>query len=381
MLFIRGYLPGKQYGGPTTSVYNFTEMMGDDFDLRVVCMDHDLNQKERYSGIRKGWNRVGKAKVFYISQKQNNYKFVGTMIKRFSPDLIYASSVMEIEFNFVMFQVARKNKIPVILVPRGDLCDWSIQLKAWKKLPFLKLMKSIGYFKNMYFQSTLQEETSNITKYLGVPKERIYNLENVPMVPLKREQYVKKQGRLKVLFISRIHKQKNLPYAIKVVNKAKCNIDLDIYGPVEEQEQWSQCLLEMQKSPSNIHIEYRGQLTPEEARQVYKDYDCFLFPTLCENYGHVIAEALANNVPIIISRGTTPWDDIETSGGGSAIPLNHAAGFVASLEKYAAMDENEYREVMENVYQYASEKMNINKIKCEYKLMIEDVLHHERVLQ
>ena len=48
---------------------------------------------------------------------------------------------------------------------------------------------------------------------------------------------------------------------------------------------------------------------------VYQKYDCFLFPTLNENYGHVIAEALANGCQVVLSKGTTPWDDLHLKAG------------------------------------------------------------------
>lgn len=41
----------------------------------------------------------------------------------------------------------------------------------------------------------------------------------------------------------------------------------------------------------------------------------FFFPTLGENYGHVIVEAMMNNCLVILSEGVTPWDDYKEKGG------------------------------------------------------------------
>jgi hypothetical protein len=43
------------------------------------------------------------------------------------------------------------------------------------------------------------------------------------------------------------------------------------------------------------------------------EYDLFLFPTLGENYGHVISEALASGCPVVISD-QTPWRNLEAEG-------------------------------------------------------------------
>jgi len=49
------------------------------------------------------------------------------------------------------------------------------------------------------------------------------------------------------------------------------------------------------------------------------DYDAFIFPTLGENFGHVIIESLSAGCPVLCSD-QTPWNDVFRAGGGSVIP-------------------------------------------------------------
>ena len=59
MVFIGGYLPGEKYGGPVSSISNFVELMGDDYEIRIVCSNHDFKETTPYPNIKSGWNRVG----------------------------------------------------------------------------------------------------------------------------------------------------------------------------------------------------------------------------------------------------------------------------------------------------------------------------------
>ncbi|MBR4731246.1 MAG: hypothetical protein IK081_00600, partial [Lachnospiraceae bacterium] len=69
MIFIGGYLPGKKYGGPVTSISNFADYLGDEYEIRIVCNNHDLKETAPYKNISEGWNQVGKANVLYLEDK------------------------------------------------------------------------------------------------------------------------------------------------------------------------------------------------------------------------------------------------------------------------------------------------------------------------
>ena len=302
VIFIGGYLPGKKYGGPVTSLENFTNQLHDNYDIRIICSDHDFKETNRYKGITDGWNQVGFAKVFYTNERDYSEEKFYEIIKDFSNDVVmfYLSGIYYIKMNYAAIRLARKLSIPILLAPRGDLMKNSITMKSKakmiKKLTFLTLCKYANLFKGVYFQSTSDEETDGLHKYLAITDNRIFQIPNMPVMKHERTNYIKKENEIRIVFISRLMVKKNPLLALKAVQSIddKYKVQFDLFGPKEDEEYWQECstLIDtINSTKKNIEVSYKGALDPQAAKRVYDAYDCFLFPTRSENYGHVIVEA------------------------------------------------------------------------------------------
>jgi glycosyltransferase involved in cell wall biosynthesis len=57
-------------------------------------------------------------------------------------------------------------------------------------------------------------------------------------------------------------------------------------------------------------VHFRGMTHGEEKTRVFFQADLCVVPSFTENFGMVVAEALAHGVPVIASRGT-PWAELE----------------------------------------------------------------------
>ena len=125
--------------------------------------------------------------------------------------------------------------------------------------------------------------------------------EDLPRNKKVKHIHKKKQNHLKLIFISRICKMKNLLGAIQIIsNLTEFPIQFDIYGNIEDKEYWELCKIELEKLPINVKWQYRGECDSNKVVETFANYDIFLFPTLGENFGHVISEALlAGCIPVI----------------------------------------------------------------------------------
>jgi len=88
----------------------------------------------------------------------------------------------------------------------------------------------------------------------------------------------------------------------------------------------------------NVTVNYRGELPMEKVQATFSRYDAFLFPTLGENFGHVVAESLAAGCPVVCSTGT-PWTDLLRGGCGAALEIGDPAIWTQEIDIRAAQSE------------------------------------------
>ena len=370
LIFSGGYLPGARFGGPVTSLKNFADAFCYKYNIKVITLDHDYKCKERYSGINNGWNQVGSADVLYLSNSECNYSNFKRIIKTEKPSFCYLSGTITSYFGFneYVIEICNEIRVPVILVLRGDLCDDALNIKKVKKMVAIVLCRLKKAFEKVYFQSTFAEETTNLIKYFNINESRIFEAPNIPANIQITRIREKRKGEIKLIFISRIAFIKNLLDAIKSVNGTKSKVVFDIYGPLEDIKYWLECKETIRLAPQNVNINYKGALDLNVAKNIFQEYDAFLFETRSENYGHVIAESLLCGCPVILSKKTTPWDDLDKRAGFTA-ELGDINEFARLIDLIANMEGKVYSDLRKSTRSYALEKTKFNNIIEQYQKM------------
>ena len=365
MIFMGGFFPGQKYGGPPVSVNNICNLLLDEVSFFIVTSDHDLRSSEKYS-VKEGWKDRGNCSVRYISDNEWKYKFLKQLTDEIKPDIIYLQSFFG-SFIPICYRIARKNNIPLFLAPRGELCEGSVRIKRYKKIPYLALIRLFGFAKNVCFQATSADEEAGIEKFLKIPKDRIFFLDNVSVPPRMDASRTKKEkGSANMIFISRISPKKNLEAAVTYLTKVKnVNVKFDIYGPLEDNAYWEKCKSISQNASENISVSYKRALSHEEVHDVLACYDAFLFPTFSENFGHVIAESLSAGTPVIISD-QTPWNEVNECHAGYAFPLSEEQKYIYAINEIADMDEDAMNAMRENAKKLFERRLNLEEIKKEY---------------
>lgn len=363
ILIIMGrYLPGYKDGGPVRSIKNLTDYLGDEYNFEILTCDRDHGDEKPYPNIDVNrWNRVGKAEVYYVPPKGFRQNLIVSLAN--NVDMVYVCGCFnDYAINTLIANRLGKIKVPVIVAAMGLFSPKEFHLKYKKKKSFIMIFNLLGMFKNIYWSATSEMEILEIRHQVRATPEQFYIAEDLPrkvdVIPIKK---VKKTGELKIVWISRIAPKKNLKYAIELLKDVKSNVEFTIYGPVHVEEYWEQCKGELDKLPKNIKWVWKGNLESENVVDTLREYHVFLFPTLGENFGHVIQEALSAGCPCIISN-QTPWQDFEQQGVGYVLPLEDDDLFVEAVEKYAAMGQDEFQRISDKAHQYAINVSN-NKVK------------------
>ena len=367
-IFSNSYLPGYKYGGPLRTIMNLCECLGKEYRFKIIANDRDYGDTTAYPNIQyDAPNYVGNAEVWYLKPGGFTFSTIRNLTK--DADVIYCCGPYDnYAYKSMLLKRLGKIKQPLVIASMGVFSEGAMRIKSFKKKLFLRVCKFLGLFKKVIWSATSELEKQDIQRHIG-SKESCYIAEDLPRkvdVKLQKE----KREILHGVFLSRICEMKNLLYAIEALKDVQQQVTFDIYGIVEDVAYWERCQNALKALPSNVSWAYKGEAAPEKVVEIFSDYDFFLFPTLGENYGHVIYEALAGGcIPIISDQ--TPWLDFCDKQVGYVLPLDDKKAFTDTVCELCAMPSEELSEWQCRAKQYAEKKYQQSVENTGYRIVFE----------
>lgn len=341
--FVAYYLPGFKAGGALRTVANIVQSLGGEFEFHLLTRDRDLGDERPYEGVESNtWVRNGPANVYYCGQRKLSIWLLAKIVNNVSPDLIYLNSFFDFDLSIKIAWISRFGligKTPILLAPRGEFFEGAISIKARKKVAYIWVAKLLGIYRNVRWHASSQEEVETICRVMGVRSGDVQIAVDLPTPlppPESQEATVAASDGavLRIVFLSRISRKKNLRFALDALLEVRAAVVFDIYGPLEDGDYWEECQKLIAKMPANVSVRYCGVVEAAHVVSVFSGYDLFFFPTAGENYGHVIAEALQAGTPVLLSD-QTPWRQLEADGLGWDLPLSDVKEFVRKIEDFA----------------------------------------------
>jgi glycosyltransferase involved in cell wall biosynthesis len=340
------YLPGYRAGGPVRTVANVVERLGAEFHFRIVTRDHDLGETRPYPGVpTDGWLADGGSERQYLSARRLTWRGMYALLRTTSHDLLYLNSLFSYPFTFralVWRRFGARRGIPVVLAPRGELAPGALALGARKKRAYLWVGRRLGLFRDVTWQASSTHERDDIERMLpmlGLRTAAVLVAPDLPPPPgpsLPPKQ-PKSAGSLRLIFVARVARMKNLSGALEALIGVTGNVSFDIYGPMEDAAYWAECQAIIAQLPPTLRITYQGVVPPDGAREALAAHDVLLQPSLGENYGHAIVEAWSAGCPVVISD-RTPWRGLEAIRAGMDVPIHGAHALRAAIERFRDMD-------------------------------------------
>jgi glycosyltransferase involved in cell wall biosynthesis len=368
LTFTRYYLPGYLGGGPIRTLANMVERLSDDYQFLIVTMDRDMGERQPYANVKRDeWNQVGNAHVFYATPASLSLSSLARLIRETPHDVLYLNSFFDPIFSIrplLAMWLRLVPRRPTLIAPRGEFSAGAFKLKRWKKAPYSKLGSMVGLFDGVVWHASTSLEAADIRRVLHNPAAEIRVAENIAVAPdlLQATSHYEPSAvgetagsRLRVCFLSRIARKKNLDFALRVLALVKIPVRFSIFGPREDAEYWTECQHLISNLPANISVEYCGSVAHDEVRAVIAQHDLFFLPTHGENFGHVFLEAWSAGVPILVSD-QTPWRSLAARGLGWDIPLDRPDEFVSALTTAAARGQAERSKSQSDCVHFAREK-------------------------
>ena len=339
LVFIGNYLPGYKAGGILRNIVNTVDHLSDEFEFKIVTRDRDLGDEKPYDNIiLDKWQKVGLTVVYYLSQPSSSYTEIKKLLLNTPHDILLLNSF----FDPFTVKILLNRKLnprgfkPIIVSPFGEFAWASLRQKYFKKFVFIHLARLIGLYNNITWRVSSEFEKLDLIKVIKVKNDPILITGDLPIknaVVNPNNFVLNNSGVLNIVFLSRISREKNLDYALKVLKNLKVSVVFDIYGPTENELYWKECKKLIEQLPDNISVNYLGNATSDQVLNIFARYDLFLFPTGGEAYGNVIAECLAVGTPVLVST-ETPWRNLEADGLGWDINLNDFDLYVKTIEEF-----------------------------------------------
>ena len=252
-------------------------------------------------------------------------------------DLIQVHAIFSYPSTIAM-TIARHYNIPYIARPLGQLCHWALAQSKTKKQLYLNLIerKNLNQAKVLHFTASLEQEevralnlhSPSVVIPLGLSLPKITKaIDSNPKPPYT------------LLFLSRLHLKKgidNLLAAWERINPH--NWQLIIAGSGEE-DYVKAIRFHIETLGVGRTVQLVGAIEGEAKWNLYRISDLFVLPTFSENFGIVVAEALAAGLPVITTKAA-PWSDLVTHQCGWWIDVG-VDPLVETLNKAMALSPGE----------------------------------------
>ncbi|HUT53021.1 MAG TPA: glycosyltransferase [bacterium] len=233
---------------------------------------------------------------------------------------------------------AHRFKRPCIVSPHGSLNKFSMSQKPVRKKIIWWLMEGRRIRRADMVLATCLSEAEDIAALL--PEVPIAVIPPGTDLPVMREPGPAREFKV-ALFLSRFNPKKGLISLIKAWGILKpASWKLVIVGFDEEGVE-AQC----RKAVADLKLEdsviFAGPALKDRKWEHYFNADIFILPTLDENFGIVIAEALASGLPVITTKGA-PWEDLKLRNCGWWIDIG-VEPLVNAMREALELDPSELR--------------------------------------
>lgn len=346
LVAIDWYLPAYRAGGPIRSIANLVAALGDEIDFRIVCGNRDLGDVEDLPVPTRCWTPLHNASVQYLPQDAWTASTWKGLMEEVQPDRLYLNSLYSGPFSRLPWKVAKSMGIPTTLAPRGMLGPGALSIKPWRKKAWLTVQRWSGNYERITWHASTVQERNEIERWF--PKAQVHIALNLP-VPYDPLPLPTTTDTLHLLSVGRVHPIKNYSLGVSLANalaQQGHNVTYRIVGPVEDGEEAKK----LKASAQGITLELLGASPPESIRRHLGEAHLVLVPSLNENYGHAVAEAVACGRPVIVSDQTV-WSTMKTGASVSCQPLSLEA-WIASAEQLLSMDRTEVLQQSQETYDH-----------------------------
>ena len=355
------YYPNFCTGGTAVAAYNFTSKLHEMSNVKV------LTTSKAASSYKKVRNRIPNIRylnplfkwlprseifsmriIFYLLLNAHKY------------DLVWLHSSRN-PYTVATFVNSIFKNSKYMITPHGSYLEtWINEIghPKFKKLYNFCVEKFIvKKAASIHFLSQHEAENSwgaSLTKSIVFPNFVSYHDYQIKSFNSKN---------FKLIFVGRIHPQKNLLNLVKAVSRLK-NFTLDIYGVLDDVEYFKKI-----KPYLGQQISFKGFIEHDELQRIYNKYDLLVMPSIVEGVSMALLEAMSQSIPALISTGHANVNEI----------MSKNASFVSEIDveaitkKLASINRTSLKKISENSYNFYYKFYSPHSIERILKKLVQNL--------
>lgn len=323
----------SRYGGPSTAIWPMTAALRElgGIDVEIATTDADgpdasltAADLPKDSGIV---HLFGRDKGESLKYSRGLTQWLKAHADDY--DLIQVHSIWNHPI-FAVRRAARHAGVPYIIRPCGNLSDYTWQKSKWKKRAYwwLRERRNIRYAAG--FHVTSDDECDEVRR-LGVtapidviPLGIANDAWETPVEPgWLREKCPQAGSRPLLLYLSRLHPKKGIiEFLLPALARMQADAFLAIIGGEDNDAPGYTGHVQSEISRLGLgrNVALLGPVPPQRRWAAFDGADVFVLPSLSENFGIVVAEAMARGKPAVVTSGVQFAKHVTTSAAGTVVP-------------------------------------------------------------
>ena len=324
-------------GGPARSVAGLCRSLSEEGGrIEIVTGDagFDPGVPVRASGVASRWGRVQPRPGPFARLLDERLAATGAAA-------IHDHGIW-LDSNRAAARTAAKRSVARIVSPRGMLSEWSLAHRGWRKRIAWRAYQKRDLEAAEALHATSDQEAEEI-RAAGIETPIAIVANGVDLPPTVECDPGMPGRTRRFLFLSRLHPKKGLGTLVDAWRVARpAGWELVIAGP-DERGHRAEIERRARGLGADSAIRFRGAVPDREKWDLYGTADVFVLPTSSENFGAVVAEALASSVPVITTQAA-PWSSLAERGCGWWIEAG-VEPLAAAIREAAELTDADRREM------------------------------------
>lgn len=308
------YLPATRYGGPIYAVHGLCRALaarGHDVDVFTTNVDGD---GESDVPLGAGVDLDGVHVRYFASNFRRLY--VSPAMRAAldasigSYDAVHLHSVF-LWPTYAAARAAAKHGVPYVVSPRGMLVPELVARKSrFAKKLWIRAVERRTFANAASVHFTAQVEWDDARR-LGIPLPdpiivpngiELPSADSMPRLPDT------------LLFLGRINWKKGLEFLLDAI-KDVADVKVVIAGN-DEEELTPKLRAQAERNGVADRVDFRGPVSGAAKDELLRTSMALVLPSLSENFGNVVLEAMAVAMPVIVTPEVGLAADVESAGAG-----------------------------------------------------------------